>query len=94
MFLEDLEVEDPGVIFCEALIWRDDSVQQLLVQRQTGDGGEQPAVTCRQQIHELRRIKSRRVLPEACPDKGLIWMEACVTRVFNVCQNELRLLGK
>lgn len=48
----NLKVEDSGVILSEALIWRNHSVQQLLVQSQTGNGGEQPAVSC-QQIHDL-----------------------------------------
>ena len=43
---KNLEVEDAGVVVSEALVRRDDSVQQLLVQRQAGDGSEQPAVTC------------------------------------------------
>lgn len=49
----NLEVEDAGVVLSEALIPGHHSVQQLLVHRQTGDGGEQPAVACQQQIREL-----------------------------------------
>lgn len=49
----NLEVEDAGVVFGEALVRGNNSVQQLLVQRETGDGSQQPAVTCRQQIDEL-----------------------------------------
>lgn len=46
-------MKDAGVVFREALVRRDDSVQQLFVDGQTGDGGQQPAVPCRQQIGEL-----------------------------------------
>lgn len=44
--VENLEVEDAGVVLGEALIGGDHSVQQLLVHRQAGDGCQQPAVTC------------------------------------------------
>lgn len=41
-----LEVEDPRVLSSlEALSMWDDSGQNVLVQGQRGDGGEQPAVT-------------------------------------------------
>lgn len=52
--LENLEVEDAGVVLREALIRRNHSVQQLLVHCQTGDGSQQPAVTYQRQFHELR----------------------------------------
>lgn len=50
---ENLEMKDAGVVLREALVRGDHSVQQLLVDGQAGDGGQQPAVPCRQQIHEL-----------------------------------------
>ena len=46
-------MEDAGIVLGEALIRGNHSVQQLLIDRQTGDGSQQPAVTCQQQIHEL-----------------------------------------
>lgn len=46
-------MEDAGVVLSEALILGNYSVQQLLVQCQTGDGSQQPAITCQGQIHEL-----------------------------------------
>lgn len=49
----DLEMKDAGVVLREALVRGDHSVQQLFVDGQAGDGGQQPAVPCRQQIHEL-----------------------------------------
>lgn len=52
-YVENLEVEDAGVVLGEALIRRDHSVQQLLIHRQAGDGCQQPAVTCQWQNHEL-----------------------------------------
>lgn len=55
-------MKDAGVVFCEALVRRDHSVQQLFVDGQAGDGGQQPAVPCRQQIHELEK---RLLLPAA-----------------------------
>lgn len=42
-------MEDSGIVFSEALIPRNHSVEKLFVQSQTGDGGEQPAVTYEQQ---------------------------------------------
>lgn len=45
----NLEMEDAGVVLSEALIRGNHSVQQLLVHCQTGDGSQQPAVTCQQQ---------------------------------------------
>lgn len=43
-------MEDAGVVFGEALVGGDHSVQQLLVHSEAGDGSEQPAVTCQQKI--------------------------------------------
>lgn len=40
-----LEVEDAGITFREALLRWDNTVQQLLIQREAGDGSQQPAVT-------------------------------------------------
>lgn len=40
-----LEVEDTAVALGEALLLGNDPVQQLLVQGETGDGRQQPAVT-------------------------------------------------
>lgn len=51
--VKDLEMEDAGIVLREALIWRNHSVQQFVVHCQAGDGSQQPAVTCKQQIHEL-----------------------------------------
>ena len=43
-----LKVEDAGVLsVLKVLSVRDDSSQNLFVEGQRGDGGEQPAVTCR-----------------------------------------------
>lgn len=55
-------MKDAGIVFCEALVRRDHSVQQLFVDGQAGDGGQQPAVPCRQQSHELEK---RPLLPAA-----------------------------
>lgn len=41
-----LEVEDAGVLVLEALPVRHHAVQDGFVQRQRGDGRQQPAVTC------------------------------------------------
>jgi hypothetical protein len=48
---EHLEVEDAGIVLSEALVRRDDPVQQLLVQSQTRDGSQEPAVPCPTQRH-------------------------------------------
>lgn len=53
VYWKNLEVKDAGVVFCEALVRRDHSVQQLFVDGQTGDGGQQPAVPCGQYIQKL-----------------------------------------
>lgn len=41
-----LEVEDAGVAVLEALPVRHDAVEEALVEREGGDGRQQPAVTC------------------------------------------------
>lgn len=40
-----LEVKDAGIVVIEALVSGDDSGHHILVQRQRGDGCQQPAVT-------------------------------------------------
>lgn len=40
-----LEVENAGIAFGEALLRRDHTVQELFIQSEAGDGGQQPAVT-------------------------------------------------
>lgn len=40
-----LEVKDAGIVVIEALVSGDDSGHHVLVQRQRGDGRQQPAVT-------------------------------------------------
>lgn len=40
-----LEVEDAGVVVTEALVGGNDSGHHVLIQRQRGDGRQQPAVT-------------------------------------------------
>lgn len=51
---KNLEMEDSCIVLSEALVWRNHSVQELLIHSQAGNGSQQPAVTCQQQtqIHE------------------------------------------
>lgn len=53
----DLEVEDASITLREALLLRNHSVQELLIQGEAGDGGEQPAVTWTEDITWIRRTE-------------------------------------
>jgi len=43
--VKDLKVEDASVVFLEGLAVRDHPMEELLVQGEGRDGGQQPAVT-------------------------------------------------
>lgn len=49
-FVPDLEVEDAGIAVLEALPVRHHAVKEGLVEREGGDGRQQPAVTCGHQF--------------------------------------------
>ena len=55
-----LEVEDASIVLGEALVPGDDPVEQLLVESETRDGGQQPAVTCppQRQRHGMQGMSS------------------------------------
>lgn len=50
-----LEVEDPCIVFLEALVKGDNSSQDFFIQGEGGDGCQQPAVTCEHSTGSFRQ---------------------------------------